>query len=466
MLKTVFVTTLLAFTASLSLAQRPDFSEEARSFMRVEAPVVALTNVTVIDGTGAPSKAGQTVVIDGDRIMAVGPVDRVDLPEGIEVLDLRGHTVIPGLIGLHDHTYFTGGHYEPSAPRLYLASGVTTIRTTGSWTPLKDLNARQAIAEGLEPGPAMFVTGPYLSGSGNPNMKDLSGPDEAQRVTAYWVEEGVDWFKVYMHISHDALAAVIEEAHKHGVKVTGHLCSVSYREAVALGIDNIEHGLLANTDYVPDKKRDDCPVGYEAGYADLDLQSEAVQATFDAMIANEVPMTSTLAVFEAVVPGRPVPEQRAVDLLPEPLREQMRTMRKQLLEDPYAMLDTLFTKAMAYEYAFVQAGGLLAAGVDPTAFGGVLPGFGDQRNYELLLEAGFTPPEVVQIMTANGAKVLGIDDTVGIIAPGKQADLVVINGNLEAQPETIRNVALVFRQGVGYDPARLLASVKAMLHGQ
>ncbi len=465
MLKTVFVTTLLAFTASFALAQRPDFSEDVRAFLRVEASVVALTNVTVIDGTGAASKAGQTIVIEGDRIAAVGAVGSVDIPDGAEALDFSGHTVIPGIVGLHDHTYLTG-RYEPSTPRLYLASGVTTIRTTGSAEPLKDINARHAIAEGREPGPAMCVTGPYLSGPGNPGMKELSGPDEAQRVTAYWAEEGVDWFKVYMHISHDALEAVIKEAHKHGIKVTGHLCSVSFREAVALGIDNVEHGLLANTDYVPDKKRDDCPMGFEAGYVDLDLQSEAVQATFDALIENDVPMTSTLAVLEAFVPGRPVPEQRALDLLPESFREQVRAMRTQLLESSYAILDSLFAKAMAYEYAFVQAGGLLAAGVDPSGFGGVLPGFGDQRNYELLLETGFSPAQVVQIMTANGAKVLGIDDAVGTLTPGKQADLVVINGDLEAQPETIRNVAVVFRQGVGYDPARLLKSVKQMLRGQ
>ena len=466
MRKSLLLTLCLILSPALALAQRPDFSPEVRSFIRVDAPVVALMNVTVIDGMGTPSRAGQTIVIEGDRIAAVGPVGEVGIPDGAEVMDLSGHTVLPGIIGLHDHTYYTA-QFDESSPRLYLASGVTTIRTTGSWDPFKDINLKHAIAEGKAPGPTMFVTGPYLSGGGGmSNMKQLAGPDDARRVVAYWAEEGVDWFKVYTHIPHDALAAAIDEAHKHGIKVTGHLCSVTFREAVALGIDNIEHGLLTNTDYLPEKEPDACPLGFESNYVDLDLQGEAVQATFRAMIDASVPMTSTLAVFEAFVPGRPAPEQRVFDLLPERFRESIGTMRAQMMDSGYAILDTLFMKAMAYEKAFVQAGGLLAAGVDPTAYGGVLPGYGDQRNYELLLEAGFTPVEVVEIMTANGARVLGIFDEVGAVTPGKRADLMVVHGDIEAHPETIRNVTMVFRQGVGYDPAKLIASVKEMLDGQ
>ncbi len=466
MRKSFLLTLCLILSPALALAQRPDFSPEVRSFIRVDAPVVALMNVTVIDGMGTPSRAGQTIVIEGDRIAAVGPVGEVGIPDGAEVMDLSGHTVLPGIIGLHDHTYYTA-QFDESSPRLYLASGVTTIRTTGSWDPFKDINLKHAIAEGKAPGPTMFVTGPYLSGGGGmSNMKQLAGPDDARRVVAYWAEEGVDWFKVYTHIPHDALAAVIDEAHQHGIKVTGHLCSVTFREAVALGIDNIEHGLLTNTDYLPEKEPDACPLGFESNYIDLDLQGEDVQATFRVMVDAGVPMTSTLAVFEAFVPGRPAPEQRVFDLLPERFRESIGTMRAQMMDSGYAILDTLFMKAMAYEKAFVQAGGLLAAGVDPTAYGGVLPGYGDQRNYELLLEAGFTPVEVVEIMTANGARVLGIFDEVGAVTPGKRADLMVVDGDMEAHPETIRNVTMVFRQGVGYDPAKLIASVKEMLDGQ
>src|SRR5690606_23867257 len=115
---------------------------------------------------------------------------------------------------------------------------------------------------------------------------------------------------------------------------------------------------------------------------------------------------------------------------------------------------------MEYERAFVAAGGLLAAGVDPTGNGGALPGFGDQRNFELLVEAGFSPVEAIQIMTLNGAKVLGVDGELGSVEAGKLADLVVIRGDPVANPAEIRNVTVVFKDGVGFDSPSLIESVK------
>ena len=115
---------------------------------------------------------------------------------------------------------------------------------------------------------------------------------------------------------------------------------------------------------------------------------------------------------------------------------------------------------MALERAFAKAGGLLIAGTDPTGGGGVIPGFSNQRQVELLVDAGFTPLEAIQISTLNGAKYLGRDKTVGSIAVMKQADLVVINGNPAANISDIRKVETVFKQGIGYDPAKLIASVQ------
>jgi predicted amidohydrolase YtcJ len=120
----------------------------------------------------------------------------------------------------------------------------------------------------------------------------------------------------------------------------------------------------------------------------------------------------------------------------------------------------MLRNAMVFEKAFVAAGGLLAAGVDPTGVGGALAGFGDQRNYELLVEAGFTPAQTIQIMTANGAKILGVYDKLGSIERGKLADLVVLNGDLAKDPSVIRNVTTVFKDGVGYDSAKMIAAVK------
>jgi imidazolonepropionase-like amidohydrolase len=273
----------------------------------------------------------------------------------------------------------------------------------------------------------------------------------------------VDWFKAYTWISREELGALIDEAHKHGVKVTGHLCSVSFREAVALGIDNLEHGFFTNTDYDEDKAPDECPSDFRQSLLDVDIEGEAVQATFRDMIDNGVGMTSTLAVYEMFVPNRPPLEDRVLEAMSEEVKADYLERREQIAGMDDDLWPQLFKTSLAYERAFVRAGGLLAAGVDPTGYGGALPGYGDQRNYELLLEAGFSPVEVVQIMTQNGAKILGIDDEVGTVAPGMAADLVLIRGDIEANPAEIRNVTTVFRDGVGYDSAKLVGAVEGQV---
>ena len=467
-----FVVAGLASIAPATACDAQPTPSQFQSFVAVEAPVVALTNVKLIDGTGAPAREGQTIIIQGDRIAAVGPTGSVEVPRDAEVHDLAGHTVIPGLIGLHDHSYYTGGNGRAaqlsfSGPRLYLASGVTTIRTTGARAPYEELNLKRAIDAGRAVGPTMFTTGPYLTGEeGSQTMAQLDGPEQARRLVRYWAEEGVSWFKAYTWISRAELAAAIDEAHKHGVKVTAHLCSVGYREAVAAGIDNLEHGLLANSEYYAGKRPDDCPSGFRNGYAELDVNGPEVQATFRDMIDNGVAMTSTLVVYEISVPGRPPIDERVYDILaPEiaaEVREIAETVRGASLESAVGIHPDIYRKALEYEYAFVKAGGLLAAGVDPTGYGAAPPGYGDQKNYELLLEAGFTPEEVVQIMSFNGARVLGIDGDVGTVEAGKIADLVVIEGDV-VRDGNIQATRIVFKHGVGWDASKLIDSVRGLV---
>ena len=245
--------------------------------------------------------------------------------------------MIPGLIGLHDHSFYTGGNGRAaqlsfSGSRLYLASGVTTIRTTGARAPYEELNLKRDIDAGLKIGPNMFTTGPYLTGEqGATQMMHLDGPESARRVVRYWAEEGVSWFKAYTWISREDLAAAIDEAHKHGIKVTAHLCSVGYREAVAAGIDNVEHGLLANSEYHPGKQPDECPAGFRNAYRDLDMNSEEVQATFRDMVENDVDMTSTLAVYEISVPGRGPIDERVYDILAPEIAEEVRAIALSLI---------------------------------------------------------------------------------------------------------------------------------------
>jgi imidazolonepropionase-like amidohydrolase len=468
-LKELFVSLVVLAAAPLCAQPASRLSPEAREFVSVEGPVVALVGVQLVDGTGAPPRARQTIIIEGGRIAAVGSASEVAIPASAQRLELPGHTVIPGIVGMHNHTFYTTAKRESqmnvTSPRLYLASGVTTIRTTGSFSPYSEINLKRSIENGEIVGPRMHVTGPYISGRGaDTTMAQVTTPEDARRVVGYWADEGATWFKAYTLISRAELEAAIDEAHRRGLKFTAHLCSVTFREAVDLGIDGLEHGFFTNTEYVPDKKPDECPPNYQEHLQRTDVRGEEVRATVRHMIENEVALTSTLAVYELYVPDRPPLEDRVLKALAPEAREEYLAQRKEIAAAAKdSVMKDIFPRAQAFEHMFYKAGGLLAAGVDPTGNGGALPGFGDQRNYELLLEAEFTPAEALQIMTLNGSKVLGVDKDLGSVAPGKIADLVVIQGDLVARPAEIRNVVTVFKDGVGYDSRKLIDSVDGLV---
>ena len=459
---------------------------QTQSFIRVSTPVVALTHVRVIDGSGAAARDDQTIVIGGGKIQSIGAGE---VPKGAQVLDLKGYSVIPGLVGMHDHMFYPVGpaccadmrefgEMAYSFPRLYLAGGVTTIRTTGSLEPYTDLEVKKKIDAGAMPGPKMHVTGPYLEGAGSwaVQMHQLTGPEDATRTVNYWLDEGVDNFKAYMFITPEELAAAVTAAHKRGAKVTGHLCSIGFRQAADLGIDDLEHGILVDTEFYPWKKPGECPVKQDYEFlSKLNVDNGPLHGTIAYLVQHHVAVTSTLPVFEMFVPGRPPIQQRVLDALsPDArtavLQSKVRASDSAAIRERYhadeSPMPAAFKKEMEFEYAFAKAGGLLLAGLDPTGMGGVIAGFGDQREVELLVEAGFTPLEAIHIATYNGAKYLGEDDRIGTLAAGKQADLVVIKGDPSKNINDIENVEIVFKDGVGYDSAKLIAAVHGMVGGQ
>ena len=461
------VTLALALTAltTRGVAQRAPIGAAIREFVSIDAPDVALTNARVIDGTGAAARDGQTLVLRDGRIAAVGPSATTPAPDGARVVDLAGKSVLPGLVMLHEHLYYpTGpgvyGQLGQSFVRLYLAGGVTTMRTGGNLNGFMDITLKRRVEAGEAAGPSIDATMPYVNG---PNqfvqMTDLRTEERARRHVAYWAEEGATSVKAYMQVSRAALGTAIREAHARGLKVTGHLCSVTYAEAAALGIDNLEHGFFAATDFVPGKKPDECP-GQGRGQqtvADIDPQGVAFQTLIRTLIEKKVAVTSTLTVFELNTPGRPLPP--GLDVIVPQLREQFLQNRARVEGNAQSIYPRLFPKAMALEREFVRAGGLLVAGTDPTGGGGVIPGYANQRQLELLVEAGFTPLEAITIGTRNGARYLGLEKRLGTIAPGLQADLMVVAGDPSRDITALRNVETVFRQGVGFDSARLIQSV-------
>lgn len=450
-------------------------------YVRVPAGRTALAHVSVIDGTGAPVQRDRSVLIDGARIVAVQPAAR-PVPAGYTTLDLTGHTVMPGLVGMHDHLYYIArpdlddeGHSEPpllvpqmtfSAPRLYLAAGVTTLRTTGSVEPYADLNLKYRIDTGALPGPHLDVTAPYLEGADSPfiQMHRLTGPADARAQVAYWAEQGATSFKAYVNISRAELGAAIDEAHKRGLKLTGHLCSVTYPEAAALGIDDLEHGFWVDTQADPGKVPDECPPTSGAPtLAAMTPGSPAARDLIALLVKRHVAVTSTLPVFEPSSPRYRALSPAALAVLSPQARADYENGRTRTLAAPAdrrAARAKLWANELAMERAFVAAGGLLLAGPDPTGAGNVLPGFGDWRAVELLVEAGFAPVEAIRIATLNGATYLGLADRIGTVAAGKQADLLVVQGDPAVRIDDIEQARLVFKDGVGYDPAKLLASVR------
>jgi len=470
-----------ATAAPQVLAPPASAGPAVQPYVSVAGPAVVLRHVRVIDGTGAPPQDDRTLVVQGGRIAAIGGPETAT-PAGARVLDLQGRTVLPGLVGLHDHMYYiarpnmdAAGHSEPplivpqmtfSSPRLYLAAGVTTMRTTGSVEPYVDLNVKAEIDAGRMVGPHMDVTGPYLEGQNSPfiQMHPLKDADDARRMVAYWADMGATSFKAYMNITRAELGAAIQEAHKRGLKLTGHLCSVTYPEAAELGIDDLEHGFFVNTELDPGKTPDKCSDSTgNATLLRMTPDSPEADALIKLLVGKHVAVTSTLPVFEQRVPMHAPLNPKAMAVLTPEAREAYlyaRNLVNQAPRERYADTLRIWQNDLGLERKFVAAGGLLLAGPDPTGNGGVIPGFGDQREVELLVEAGFSPVEAIRIATLNGATYLGLADRIGSIAPGKAADLVVVAGDPSKKITDIENVETVFKDGVGYDAAKLLDSVK------
>jgi cytosine/adenosine deaminase-related metal-dependent hydrolase len=468
--------------AATTFAQAPK-QNDVTEFVSMNAPVFVLNHVRVIDGTGAAAKEDQAVVIANGKIQSIGPAASAQIPQGAQTMDRTGYSMIPGLVGMHDHLYYTdsiavqraGGHIgEPglfiaeipyTAPRLYLAAGVTTMRTTGSLEPYTDLKVKSRIDAGLMPGPSIDATSPYLEGAPTifAQMHELTGPDDAKRMVDYWATEGMTSYKAYMNITREELGVAIQAAHAHKFKLTGHLCSVTWPEAIALGIDDFEHGpVFADTEFAADKKSDVCPAsGGAMAWIPLDVNGPQVQGLIQNLVSHHVAVTSTLPVFECGVPGRPKLQRRTLDAMSAESAQSYLTARAGVTLD--TPMTSLMRKEMDFEVAFVKAGGLLLGGPDPTGNGGVLPGFGDQREIELLVEAGLTPLQAIQTLTSNGAMYLGRQDQIGTLAAGKQADLVLIKGDPSTTIEDIENVETVFKAGVGYDSKKLIESVRGQV---
>lgn len=448
------------------LAEQPPLTDAMSPFVREGAPVIALINARVIDGTGAAARSGQTIVLRDGVIEQVGNTSEVVVPADAMRIDLEGRAVLPGLVQLHEHLWMFGGSLlsvPVSYPRLLLAAGVTSIRTAGSYNPYVDLKAWREIQAGRAVGPWMDLT-IYMDLFGAPRLEDA---ESTHRYLDFWLDSGFTSVKAYSLTNAVALRAAIETARARGVKVTGHLCAVTYAEAADMGIDNIEHGFAMTPDFLPEATNvgADCAKRALHAVAEVDPEGPEVRALIDRLVDKGVAITSTLTAIEDLQDS--VPEPRGLDMLTPPVRDYQAAYRARLAANPgsgASVSASAAGKSALIERAFMRAGGLLVSGTDPAVpSGGVIAGFSSARQLELMVENGFTPLEAIRVSTLNGAIYLGREGEIGSIAPGKQADLVVVRGDPSERISDIRNVEIVFRQGYGYDPEALLSSVRGQV---
>jgi imidazolonepropionase-like amidohydrolase len=456
----------LYLVIGLQAISQTSFSAAVKKYIDYDSSVITFTHCRLADVKHLKVLEDQTVIVRNGIITAVDDSKKLPAPPNSTVIDLTGKSLLPGFVLLHEHMYYAAypGDFSylhvkqlpVTFPKLYLACGATTVRTAGSVEPYSDLNLKRDIDQGKILGPEMDVTAPYLEGKGTffPQMHELSGPAEAKSFVDFWASQGCTSFKAYNYLDKATLKAAIDEAHAKGLKVTGHLCSITYREAADMGIDQLEHGFSVSTDFVPNKKENACPLG-AAPIASAD--SPGVKALIQYIVDKKVIVTSTLAVIYNMT-------TLDTTIRPEVLEAMAPDTRNMFLNVYIKMRNPVGNKAMLEEMKmekrFSDAGGVLTVGTDPTGNGATLAGYGSQQSIELLTQAGFSPIEAIRIATYNGAKALGLEDKIGSIEVGKAADLVVIDGDIFQHIQNIRKITWVFKHGVGFNSQKIFSSVK------
>jgi len=458
---------LLYIMAGNCTAQLPNSS--VREYITDSAKIIALIDVKIIDGTGGPSKTNQTLIIKNGLISQLGKVKDIIVPGDADIITCTGKTLIPGMVMLHEHLFYTmllGNYFNLaempySFPRMYLAGGATTIRTGGSIEPQTDLAIKTMIAEGKLLGPDIDVTAPYLERKGwdIPALNTIKDSAEAAASVNFWADKGCTSFKMYVHAKKEDLIAVVREAHKRNLKVTGHIGTITYHEAAELGIDNLEHGFFVSSDFDKEKKQNEYNNERETrALQNLDVNSADMKNLIRFLIQKNVAITSTLAVLAPYTNSEVVLGGGDSALLPEV--KKMVTKRWKSYQNRDSDQIVLFKKELAWEKEFFNEGGLLVCGTDPTGSGNTLAGYGSRKEIELLVEGGFTPLDAIRIATLNGAKYLNRDKTIGSVEPGKTADLVLIDGDPESNISDIRKTQIVFKNGIGFDSKKIFDSVK------
>ncbi|MBS1654233.1 MAG: amidohydrolase family protein [Bacteroidetes bacterium] len=466
---TIFFLVLNTFTTK-AFAQHP-YPSSIQPYIDYKQDTIALTHCYLADVIHKKVLSDQTIIISHGIITASGNASTTKIPAGATIVDCTGKSVLPGFVLLHEQMYYPAMSVSPyyahfkqlpvTFPRLYLACGVTTIRTTGSLEPYSDISLKKETDSNQIIGPTMYITAPYLEGPGSfaPQMPEIKNAAEAKEFVNFWADEGFTSIKAYMNIDSASLKAAIDVAHTRGLKVMGHLCAVTYYEAAAMGIDQLEHGFLAATDFIPGKKANKCASSPNP-LSSIDPAGKEAKDLIHFLVQHKVAITSTLAVFEGMCTQDTIPKQNVLDAMAPDTRDMY---VKYYSHQKSAFMNAAMAKDLIMEKEFADAGGLLTAGTDPTGNGSVLAGYGSLRTIELLTKEGFTPIEAIRIATYNGAVALEAQNKIGSIEVGKTADLVVLEGNIADNINTIENTKWVFRHGIGFNAQKILDQLKGQV---
>jgi imidazolonepropionase-like amidohydrolase len=406
-------------------------------------------DVDVFDAEGARLEPHRDVLVEGSRIVSVTPTAAA--PAGAQVIEGRGKTLLPGLWDMHAHVGQNDGV-------LNLAAGVTTVRDLANDN--EALAARMArIEKGEELGTRIVRAG-FMDGPGpyqGPTKVLVSTPEEAVKWVDWYADHGFVQIKMYSSLKPELVPVVAEEAHRRGLRVSGHIPAFMLAsQAVQQGYDEIQHVNMLLLNFMPDVKDTRTPARFlepARRARDLDLASPQVRDFIALLRDRHTALDLTLGVFESMMLDRPgkvsVGYAAVADRLPVQVRRGLYAGNLPVKEGEDEKFRASWKKTLELVHALWAAGIPIEAGTD------AFPGFALQRELELDAEAGIPPAQVLQLATLGAARIMGLDKELGSVRPAKLADLVLIDGDPTRDISQVRKVALTVRDGVLYDPAEL-----------
>jgi imidazolonepropionase-like amidohydrolase len=425
--------------------------ELARTLTRKPLMPVALTNANVFDAATGRSLPGTTVVIEGNRIRAVGKDGSVAIPSQAQKIDVGGKALLPGLWDMHVHL-------SPNDGLLHLAAGVTSVRDLAN-----DNDAVQKLKRdfdaGNEIGPRVIMRG-FMDGRGpyaGPTKVFVDTEAEARTAIDYYAKHGYEGIKVYSSLKPELMPFITRLAHEKGLRVSGHVpANMTARQFVEAGADEIQHINMLFLNYFDDVKDTRTPQRFiavaERG-AGLDLSSQPVRSFVQLLKDHNTVVDPTLTAFETLFTDRPGKVSASfaaiADRMPPQVRRNFLAGGLPVPEGKDALYHESQLATLRMTKLLYDSGITIVAGTDD------LPGFTLHRELELYAKAGISAPEVLRIATLGAARVAKRDQELGSIAPGKLADLVLVDGDPAKRISDIRRPTLVIKDGAFYEPAAL-----------